>query len=372
MLDTMDFNALLRALQDEEQVFPTAGLYRLSDLSPEEAQVIADLWPKLSRARRRALVEDMHDLLEMSHQFSFSEMGYIALRDEDPYIRHKAIELLWFEDDPRIIPLLLERLREDPEEQVRATAAAALGDYVYQGEVEELPEWQYRPIIQALLDVLQDENEVPSVRYRALEAVSFASSIPEVNQWIERTYQHALETNDEDGLRAALFAMGRSADPRWIPYVSGHLHDRRPGVRAEAATAAGRLEMTRAIPDLLHLLEDANKYVRMAAAWALSELGGANEQVARALRIALRRAEDEEEAQVIAEALDNQEFQTSLVLGNLDLLDLTLQAEDADLLDVHLPDGVSLSRANGSADHSSSTQPNTETNPLSQDDEPSE
>jgi len=372
MYETMDFEALLRALQDEEQIFPIEGLYRLSDLSPEEAQAIAEVWPTLSPARRRALVEDMHDLLEMSHQFSFAEIGYIALRDEDPYIRHKAIELLWFEDDPRPIPLLLERLREDPEEQVRATAAAALGDYVLQGEVEELPEWQYRPILNALLEVLRDEHEVPQVRHRALEAVSYASSVPEVLEWIEREYRRSVEADDEDGLRAALFAMGRSADPRWTQYVVLHLHDVRPSVRAEAATAAGRLEMTRVIPDLLHLLEDSNKYVRMAAAWSLSELGGANEQVARALRKALRRAEDEEEAQVMAEALDNYDFQTSLILGDLDMLDLTLRAGGTDLLDVQLPEGVDLNRLNGhteddadadaaASDPSDATQPDSPT-----------
>ncbi len=350
MLEPMDLDTLLRLLQDETIILPPDVLYRLSDLGPDEAQAVAEVWPKLSPARRRGLVEDMHDLLEMSHQFSFLEMGRIALQDPDPYIRHKAIEILWFEDDPHLIPLLLTRLREDPDEQVRATAAAALGDYVFQGEVDELPEWQHRPVVEALLEALADDDEGATVRYRALEAVSYASSVPEVREWIERVYRQSLADNDEDGLRAALFAMGRSADPHWTQYVVLHLHDVRPSVRAEAALAAGRLEMTRVIPDLLHLLEDPNKYVRMAAATALSDLGGANEQVARALRKALRRAEDEEEAQVMAEALDNYDFQTSLVLGNLDLLDLTLKAGDTDLLEVQLPDGVALERLNGDAE----------------------
>ncbi len=361
MFEAMDFATLLQALQDESQFFPTEGYYRLSDLSPEEARVIEEIWPTLSVERRRALVEDMHEYLEISHQFSFLEVGLIALQDPDPYIRYKAVEILWFEEDPRLIAMLLKHLREDPDEQVRAITAAALADYVFQGEIEEIPEEQFRAILEALLEVLRDENESPQVRYRALEAVSFASSVPEVLSWIERTYRQSMENDDEEGLRAALFAMGRSADPRWTQYVALHLHDRRPSVRAEAATAAGRLEMTRAIPDLLHLLEDANKYVRMAAATALGELGGANEEVARALRKALRRAEDEEEAQVMAEALDNQSFQTSLILGDLDLIELTLQVGDTDLLDVQLPDGVELRRLNGHPEENDeTTQPDDE------------
>ncbi len=351
MYESMDFDALVRALRDEEQTFPALGLYRLADLSPDEARALEEIWPQLGLARRRALAEDMHELLEMSHQFSFREMGIIALRDPDPYIRKKAIEILWFEDDPQLIPLLLARLHEDSDKQVRALAAAALADYVFQGEVEELPRAQFTAIVEALLNVLRSEESPPEVRYRALEAVSFASSEPEVGEWIEQIYQQSVTSGDEEGLRAALFAMGRSVDPRWTRYVVLHLHDPRPSVRAEAATAAGRLEMVRVLPDLLELLEDANKYVRMAAAWALSELGGANEQVARALRKALRRAEDEEEAQMMAEALDNYDFQTSLVLGNLDMLEMTLQVGETDLLDVHLPEGVDLQRLNGH-DHS--------------------
>lgn len=372
MPNPMDFDTLLQALKDTEQMFPPAWLHRLSDLSAEEAQALAAVWPTLDPARRRALVEDMHYLLDASLQLSFKEVGLIALRDEDPYIRHKAIELLWFEEDPRILPLMLERLREDPEAQVRATAAAALGDDVYLGEIEELDEASYRAVVEALLEVLRDEHEVPSVRYRALEAVSFSSLTPEVTQWIERIYRDSLETGDEEGLRAALFAMGRSGAPRWVPYVTLYLHHRDPRIRAEAATAAGRLEMTRAISDLLHLLEDVHKDVRMAAAWALSELGGANEGVARALRKALRRAEDEEEAQIIAEALDNHEFQTFLVLGDLDLVDMALRAGEMPLLDVHLPDGVDLRRMNGHGEGEVSTSAKQEDDSSASNDEKAE
>ncbi|NPA06784.1 MAG: HEAT repeat domain-containing protein [Chloroflexi bacterium] len=332
---------LLAALQDTSKPFPAAGLYRLSDLPPEEAKAIAAIWPKLPLARRRALVEDMQSFLDYSDRFSFVEMGLIALNDEDPYVRQRAIELLWGEADERLIPHLVRVLREDPDTRVRAQAAAALGEYVYLGEVEEISPRRYQEVAEALRAVLTDETEPLEVRRRALEAYSFASD-PDVARWIEAFYQRGTQDDDEESLLSALFAMGRSADPRWTRYVVLHLHDRRPKVRAEAATAAGRLEMKRVIPDLLELLEDADRDVRMAAAWALSELGGGEDEVERALQRALQHAEDvndEEEMQVLAEALDNLAFNTSLVTAQLDLLDLLL--DGADLIDdvtLDLPD----------------------------------
>ncbi|NPA26657.1 MAG: HEAT repeat domain-containing protein [Chloroflexi bacterium] len=340
-MDTWDMERVIAALRDLDKPFPPLGLYRLSDLSPEDARVLAEAWPTIPLARRRSLLEDMLAFLDYSDRFSFREVGLIALDDEDPYVRKMAIDALWEEGDERIARRLVQLLRNDPDPEVREQAAAALGEYVYLGEIEEISPETYREVAQALREVLLSDQEPLAIRRRALEAYSFATD-PDVPRWIEDFYRRGVEQEDEASLVSALFAMGRSADPRWTRYVVLHLHDRRPKVRAEAATAAGRLEMKRAIPDLLELLEDANADVRMAAAWALSELGGGEERVEEALQRALQRAEevgDEEEVQVLAEALDNLAFQNSIVMAQLDLLDMALEMpEDVEDWDLDIPD----------------------------------
>jgi HEAT repeat protein len=79
-----------------------------------------------------------------------------------------------------------------------------------------------------------------------------------------------------------------------------------PGIRAEAASAAGELEIKSARPLLLELLEDSDIDVRMAAIWALSQVGGKG--VRRTLEKLLETTDDDEEADQIDKALENLDF----------------------------------------------------------------
>ena len=47
-----------------------------------------------------------------------------------------------------------------------------------------------------------------------------------------------------------------------------------PLVRAEAASAAGEIEIKSAVPALLRMLRDPDLDVRMAVIWSLSQIGG--------------------------------------------------------------------------------------------------
>ena len=107
-------------------------------------------------------------------------------------------------------------------------------------------------------------------------------------------------------MMSALFAMGRSANSRWKPQVIKMLTHTQPGVRAEAASAAGELEIRSAKPILLELLEDSDFDVRVAAIWALSQIGGTG--VRKPLENLLETTDDDEEADQIEKALDNLDF----------------------------------------------------------------
>jgi len=84
------------------------------------------------------------------------------------------------------------------------------------------------------------------------------------------------------------------------------LSDTHPGVRAEAASAAGEIEIKESTPVLIELLDDPDLDVRLAAIWALSEIGGTG--VRQALENQLDTTDDDEEADQIENALENLDF----------------------------------------------------------------
>ncbi len=315
----LSFEEMVAALLDEEHLLPIQVHYRLSGLEGEEAQRFMEIWPQISLRRRQALLEELEVLTEHDLTLDYRAVGLAALSDAAPQIRQLGIRLLWEEEDPSLAERFLQLLREDPDPHVRAAAAGALGTYVYLGEVDELAPALFRRIRDTLLALCQNPAQEEEIRRRALEAVSFATH-PVVPDLIAAAYaqgQVAWQIS-------ALFAMGRSADPRWAETVMRHLQDPNPALRAEAATAAGNLALAQAVPTLLELLEDPLPEVRMAAAWALGEIGKGSDQVRQALQRALANAQDDDEAAMIRDALDNFDFNA----GSSEMLLLDIGEED--------------------------------------------
>ena len=131
---------------------------------------------------------------------------------------------------------------------------------------------------------------------------------------------------DRDWLISALFAMGRSYNSKWQEKVLDKLDDPDEGVRAEAAQAAGELTLKKSVPKLLEMLADGDSDVRAAAIWSLSDIGG--EGVRESLEEMMEETEDDQEADLLEEALDNLDFVEGM--GGFSLLDLD---EDEDTED---------------------------------------
>jgi HEAT repeat protein len=129
--------------------------------------------------------------------------------------------------------------------------------------------------------------------------------------------------------------MGRSANSRWKPQVLKMITDPHPGVRAEAASAAGELEIASARRILLDLLEDPDFDVRMATIWALSQVGGKG--VREALENLLETTDDDEEVTQIENALDNLDFTKEM----RDLAILDIPEDDDESSDDEFDDIVS-------------------------------
>jgi len=301
---TPEFEQALARLADTSAPVPPASLYQLSDLGRLDLAALEAAWPGFAPDRRLAIVQDLSDISEANFEVNFDQIFRIGLEDESPAVRAAAIRGLWEAEDTRLAPAFLDFLRADPDPQVRAASASALGRFIYLGELEELPAAQLRRIEAALLAVIAS-LDVLEVRRRALEAMAY-SSRPEVIALIEEAY-----ASDELWMRiSAVFAMGRTSNDRWAEAVEAELSSPEAELRFEAARAAGELELSDTAEALTDLTQDEDTQVREAAIWSLSQVGGT---VARdTLTQLLEATEDEAEQDFIQDALENLEFTTDM------------------------------------------------------------
>ena len=320
---------VIEALLDESTPFRPRYLNRLSDLEPEDTALLTDAWPKVSLRRREALLEDLEEIHMADDLLCFEAVARFALKDKDPSVRLRAIRILREYELVDILPTFIEMTEKDPDRDVRAGAASALGMYIYMGEVEDISGAKLKRVEECLLGVVSSQQPT-QVRRSALEALGF-SSRKEVVSLIENAYA----SDNMDWVITALFAMGRSANSRWKPQVLKMITDPRPGVRAEAASVIGELEIASARRILLDLLEDPDFDVRMATIWALSQVGGKG--VREALENLLETTDDDEEVTQIENALDNLDFTEEMH----DLAILDIPEDDDESSDDEFDDIVS-------------------------------
>jgi HEAT repeats/HEAT repeat len=170
--------------------------------------------------------------------------------DPDPRMRRYSCFLLGTLTGPDAIRGLISALH-DPEKEVRAQAASALGEV----GIAALPD---------LVPLLRDPEW--RVRYRAAEAIGSIHS--------DRACQALL----------------------------GALADERDHVRYMAAKGLGRIGNRNAVTSLAPLLNDENPFVRKSAATALGLIGG--EAAGNALHNALYREVSDQVKPSIEEALE--------------------------------------------------------------------
>jgi HEAT repeat protein len=300
------FQRLLDALLDTETPLNPRYLYRLSDLEAPELEQLRSAWPKIPTWRRQALLEDIEELNQTDLLLSFESLGRFALEDEDARVRLLAVQILWESEETSLIPIFLSMMATDSDSQVRAASATALGRFVYAGELEEIPQRTLKKIEDALLGIVIG-NDAVEVRRSALESLGY-SSREEVPPLLEQ----AFASDDKFWKASALFAMGRSANPRWAPTILEMLHSNLPLLRSEAARAAGELEIAEAVEPLLELLDDPDDDTRQASIWSLSQIGG--EGVRETLQNLYDEAEDDQELELLESALDNLTFNEGLQL----------------------------------------------------------
>jgi HEAT repeat protein len=299
----LSFHQVISALLDSAAPLPAAMLRQFSDISIENLAALKKIWNQVNVERRLELLENLQDMVETDTLVSFDDLGRFVLTDNDPGLRIKAINLLSECDDYRLIPQFVRMMKTDTDEGVRSSAAAALGIFVYLKELEKVTSSEAAHLEDHLLEAYHNDSS-ELVQRRALEALGF-SCRPEVPPLVEKAYHH----KDEAWIASALFAMGQSADSSWAHEVIPMLKHPSHEIQLEAVKAAGRLEITAARQTLLEMLvrdEDMDEEMYRSIIWALSEIGGKN--VRKVLEALMDKAEDDDEAEFLDEALGNLEF----------------------------------------------------------------
>ena len=278
-------------------------LTQMSDLSRSEVGQFCAAWDALLPERRLDLVAAMVEQAEANIHLNFHAILRSCLADEDARVRKMAVEGLWEDERVSLVQPLIALLANDTAFEVRVAAATSLGRFVLLGVLGEIGQGPADSAEEALRAAWYRPGEPIEVRRRALESLAY-TSMAGLHDLIGSAYYH----EDELMRQSAVFAMGRSADPRWSRVVLAELGSPEPPMRFEAAVAAGEMALRSAVPALIRRLDDVDGNVREAAALALGKIGG---PAARRALQGLVGGEDERLAETAEEALDELTFGSS-------------------------------------------------------------
>ena len=313
------FSDALDSLLFAEQV-PLDLLYRLSDLTEDEMLEFERKWPIVSDERRHEIIRHLVDISEDDFFVDYHPLFDNCLADPNPAVRSTALDGLWDTTDLTLIDPIIDRLKNDPEAEVQAAAAGSLAHFLLMSAWGQLKGVRIDVIIEALLAAFYDPAARLIVRRAALEALG-SVNLPEINKAIEDSY----ESSERELQLSALFAMGNSADSRWLPIILDEMESPYDEMRQEAVRAAGSIGDSQVIPHLAELAYDDSEDVAQAAIMALAEIGG--DQVDEILLQMSEDPELEEQDQVIMEALEESSWSTLDLQFGL-LLDEFLDEEE--------------------------------------------
>ncbi len=257
-----------------------------------------------------------------------SKLVLRLLDDPDAQVRAEAVSCLWHTADPMWIEELLAKSQGDPDLDVRTRAISTLGHYIVDAEIElfndlenderALSEGDIQRVVDFLFETAQNAILSVDERRYSIEALAFLDD-PEVDELIEWAYAE----NDPRYRASAVFAMGRSGNPRWTDHVLMELHSANREVQYEAVRASGELGLQEATEDLIRLVRGrgVEKALRLRAIYSLGEAGDDRaypvlEELCHArdreVREAAREAAEEWLMSSMAERFDADEEESSL------------------------------------------------------------
>ncbi len=282
-----------------------SNVRELTAASPEEIEAFAAVWTDLGGGERYQLVRAMADLAEEYRSLAYDSFFEMALDDDIGEIRAEAVAGLGEAFDLRLAGKILRMFRNDSDADVRAEAATILGTYLaWAGSQEESLPFR-REVEEALLEAINTEGEDLLVRRRALEAYGYAE-----DPFADEVLMEAYDSEDDEMVASAIFAMGRRLDDEWLNIVHRELASEVEEIRLAATYAAGEIGSGSSVPFLLRVIgEDPSDDVRVAAVYSLSEI------------------EAPEAGRILEDLLESEE--TAISVAAEDALELR-EAEDGD------------------------------------------
>jgi HEAT repeat protein len=265
---TATLKEIVAHLTNCEQPLSNVHLAGLNDLKADELFLLEQSWPLINIERRRLIVSRMIELSEDNTRLNFDALLKSLLNDCDATIRRLAIEGLWENAEPSLVGQLAAILEGDDDTEVRAAAATSLGRFAITAALDELRPDLADRMRQVLLDALGEKNPT-EVRRRALEAVS-PLNLASLNGSIKEAYT----SQDVRFKSSAIYAMGTSCNPIWLPILIAELESDKAETRYEAANACGELAEPDAVPHLIKLIDDRDTEVQLKAVQMLGKIGG--------------------------------------------------------------------------------------------------
>lgn len=262
------FDEILAIIFSEELNSP-GHLYRLSDMNDAEFAQFLLNWNTASDEKRRIIVRYLADISEENFVVDFSPIFRMSFGDPYAPVRIAALEGLWDSTDPSLVDPILNLLISDSISEVRETAARSLSHFLMMSEWDQIKRLNTAHIIGVLKSTYEDSATTLPLKCAVLEAMGPVSS-PEIAALIEDAYEGYIPELQ----LSAIFAMGTSADPRWVSILINEMESPHEDMRAEAARAVGIIGDSSTIPHLKELAFDEDSDVAIVAVISIAQIGG--------------------------------------------------------------------------------------------------
>ena len=267
----------LGKLGDPQAIEPLLEVTRRNDIK------IADSFPKGFGSKQALtsvpMADEQTDAPKQNNPFNYKEMTVFkidllpkeyfqadgtpiprrelvlkGLKDNDQQLRKMAAKAAIGVQDPDLVPVLIETLKNPYEvESVRYLAAEALG------------EMREEKACEPLLDALKDENV--AVRYSAASALSGIGGDTVVKGLVD-----ALKDQNEFVRSQVAYALGRIADPKSLDALFGAVSDEHDAVRFSIAEALGKFPCGDVMTELEGRLSKADCGMRLALVEVLGQI----------------------------------------------------------------------------------------------------
>ena len=290
---------LIAAVEAQRYPLDREDLHAASGLRPGLEEPVRACLAALDDSGRFTLLGALQDAMLDGGGLEFTAVFSAALQDGDLPVRGLAATCLASCETAEATAALLNAARSTQEDDVvRTDAVAALGEVALRVELGWAGAEDAGAVVPTLRTIAEDVREEPELRAAAVAAAAVAHE-----EWvaalIEETY-----ASEEEALRlGAIQAMGRNADPIWLPQLESALFADSLDERGAAAAAIGELGLEDGTAMLIDLLDEDLSEIEVVTAVvrALGQIGGedAMERLAE-----LRTHPDEELREAAHEALE--------------------------------------------------------------------